>query len=155
ASDSGQPGGNTHNDGFQVNTTGVKAVIKHNTFWMWGMDNYTGKQTATRSSGPNWTDKGSPQTSTGLGGTGKPADGLINSAIMVGSGTAWNPDLLIEGNLFRGHTYADINVQNGNIRVINNIFSQSENVKGRGDIAGRANIKTFTGNRTLTGAAIK
>jgi 3-phytase len=156
ASDSTQSSGKTHNDGFQVNTVGTaKAVIKHNTFFMWSMNNHSEKETATRSSGPNWTDGGSALASKGYsGGSGKPEDGLVNAGIMIGYKQT-GLTATIDGNLFRGHTYYDLNIAAGNITVTNNVLSTKENVAGRKDVAGRSNIKTWSNNKSLeTGALL-
>lgn len=155
AHDSGQPGGNTHNDGFQVNSTGVTGIVKHNTFWLWSMNNMTEKETATRDSGPNWTDKGDPLTSTGYsGGDGTPENGLVNSGIMVGASTTYNPTLKIDSNLFRGHVYYYLNIQNGYIEVTNNLFAQDEYVSGRSIVAGRANIDVWSNNKNYKTSAL-
>jgi hypothetical protein len=137
--------GGGHNDGFKGDTDDVIARIKHNTFWSWTMNNMTEQETATRSSGPNWTENGGPLTSTGnMARDGKPENGLQNAAVML----ADRPSLqaYIDSNLFRGHTYYHININGGSVEVTNNMFSLDENVAGRRIVAGGSEIKVWSGN---------
>jgi hypothetical protein len=148
AQDPNQPGGNTHNDGFQVNSSNLTIEIRHNTFYMWSMNNYSAHDTATRASGPRWTDKGGPLSS--VGDTSRVASGdhgLTNAGIMVQSVNTPNPNMVVDGNLFRGDAYTYLNIQNGYVQVTNNLFAQDENVAGRNIVSGRTNIDVWSGNR--------
>jgi hypothetical protein len=146
ASDPRTPGGNVHNDGFKADSKFETTIsIKHNTFWSWTMNNMTEEETATRSSGPNWTDHGDPLSSTGnTARDGTPENGLQNSAVMIADQPVVK--VYIDGNLFRGHTYAHINVQAGYVEVTNNMFAEDEHVRGRPLVSGRESIAVWSNN---------
>lgn len=147
ATDPSVPSGGGHNDGVKAESKFPTTIlIRHNTFWSWTMNNMTEQETATRSSGPNWTDNGDPLTSTGnTARDGKPENGLQNSGVMI----APNQPMLkayIDNNLFRGHVYFYVNVQGGYVEVTNNKFATDEQVADRAIIAGRKNISVWSKN---------
>jgi hypothetical protein len=81
--------------------------------------------------------------------------GLTNAGIMVQSVNTPNPNMVVDGNLFRGDAYTYLNIQNGYVQVTNNLFAQDENVAGRNIVSGRTNIDVWSGNRDYkTGALI-
>ncbi|MFP5345477.1 MAG: hypothetical protein ACLGIA_00385 [Actinomycetes bacterium] len=153
ASDPRTPKGNVHNDGFKADSKLEHTVlIKHNTFWAWTINNITEQETATRSSGPNWTDDGGPLESTGnTARDGRPENGLQNSGVMVAGEAAVK--VYIDGNLFRGHAYSYINAQGGYVEVTNNRFASDEHVRGRKLLGGEVDV--WSGNTDFrTGAEL-
>lgn len=146
ATDPSVNSGGGHNDGFKTDSKfDIDVSVIGNTFWSWTMNNMTEKETATRSSGPNWTDNGDPITSTGnMARDGQPENGLQNAGVMI----AYQPvTIRVHGNLFRGHTYYQLNVRtDGYVEVKDNLFAEDEHVADRAIVAGWSNIDVWEGN---------
>jgi hypothetical protein len=138
--------GGGHNDGFKTDSKfDVEVDVIGNTFWSWTINNMTEKETATRSSGPNWTDNGDPLTSTGnTARDGTPANGLQNAGVMIAPEPV---TIRVKGNLFRGHTYYQLNVQtDGFVEVTDNLFAVDEHVPDRAVVSGWSNIDVWERN---------
>jgi len=164
--DSGQSGGYSHNDHFQINSTGVRATLRHNTFLCWTIDNFSSgaREACTRDSGVHWRDTNG--TALGVAGvnTSRSANvrhGLMTSGALMGSGSTFNPiSWVVDGNLWRGLAYSYIICGGpvGRFEIVNNLFAEDENVSGRkivGGKRGRAEVDLWTNNRNYkTGALI-
>jgi hypothetical protein len=143
----------SHNDICQV-TKKYKAVIEDSTLFCWGMNNFTSLESATRDSGPHWTNKGSAETSVGYAGrTAGYSQGRINAGVQPAGGSGCT--ITMDRNLFRGYAYRFVNATSGCNLYLTNNRAAPEEVEKSTAFGNKSNYKAWSGNTHYkTGATL-